>query len=107
MQEITLMPGRMHGLARQQTLRGWLAILLLGAGGRLISWAWQVAPAPRRDEPATGLEFHGDADGAAGSTSTANCRAPSRVCNGCDAGLARGRRGRGGDQARGRRADIR
>lgn len=64
MQEITLMPGRMHGLARQQTLRGWLAILLLGAGGRLISWAWQVAPTPRRDEPATGLEFHGDADGA-------------------------------------------
>lgn len=63
MQEITLMPGRMHGLAAQHSLRGWLAILLLGAGGRLISWAWRVAPAPRRDEPAPGLEFHADADG--------------------------------------------
>ena len=41
------MPGRMHGLARQQSLRGWLAILLLSAGGRLISWAWRVAPMRR------------------------------------------------------------
>ncbi|WP_343632955.1 hypothetical protein [Roseateles sp.] len=58
MQEITLMPGRMHGLARQQSLRGWLAILLLGAGGRLISWAWRVAPAaPRAAERAPTLEF--------------------------------------------------
>lgn len=63
MQEITLMPGRMHGLARQQSLRGWLAIVLLSAGGRLISWAWRVAPAARHVEPATGLEFHADADG--------------------------------------------
>ena len=63
MQEITLMPGRMHGLARQQSLRGWLAIVLLSAGGRLISWAWRVAPAARSDEPAAGLEFHADADG--------------------------------------------
>ena len=63
MQEITLMPGRMHGLARQQSLRGWLAILLLSAGGRLISWAWHVAPTARRETPAEGLEFHADADG--------------------------------------------
>ncbi|MBO9685756.1 hypothetical protein [Roseateles chitosanitabidus] len=63
MQEISLMPGRMHGLARQQSLRAWLAILLLGAGGRLISWAWRVAPAaPRRAEPAPSLEFSADAD---------------------------------------------
>lgn len=64
MQEITLMPGRMHGLARQQSLRGWLAILLLGAGGRLISWAWRVAPAaPRRAAPAPTLEFSTGAEG--------------------------------------------
>ncbi len=63
MQEFTLMPGRMHGLARQQSLRGWLAILLLSAGGRLISWAWRVAPTARRDEPAAAMEFHADADG--------------------------------------------
>ncbi len=64
MQEITLMPGRMHGLVRQQSLRGWLAILLLSAGGRLISWAWRVAPAAHGEAPAAGLEFHADADGA-------------------------------------------
>ena len=63
MQEITLMPGRMHGLARQQSLRAWLAILLLSAGGRLISWAWRVAPAARGDEPVRATEFQSDADG--------------------------------------------
>ncbi len=63
MQEFTLMPGRMHGLARQQSLRAWLAILLLSAGGRLISWAWRVAPVAGRDDPPVRLEFQADADG--------------------------------------------
>ncbi|KAI1693100.1 hypothetical protein Ddc_23148 [Ditylenchus destructor] len=45
-------------LARPASLRGWLAILLLGAGGRLIKLAWRVAPAaPRAAERAPTLEF--------------------------------------------------
>lgn len=63
MQDITLMPGRLHGLVGPHSLRGWLAILLLGIGGRLISWAWQVAPAARRETPPADLEFQADTGG--------------------------------------------
>ncbi|OWQ86796.1 hypothetical protein CDN99_18940 [Roseateles aquatilis] len=66
MQEIILMPGRMHGLARQQSLRGWLAIMLLGAGGRLISWAWRVAPAARQGSDSHEFEFSPAADAEGG-----------------------------------------
>lgn len=66
MQEITMMPGRMHGLAHVHSWRGWLALSLLSVGGRLISWAWQVAPDERPKATRAELEFRCDANAAGG-----------------------------------------
>lgn len=69
MQDITWMPGRMHGLADEQGWRGWVALALLGLGGQLIHWAWRLAPVAEARKPGTApvaeqefcLEFFQDA----------------------------------------------
>lgn len=45
MQPITWMPDRGWGPAATRSWRGHLSALLLSTGGRLIRWAWHLAPA--------------------------------------------------------------
>ncbi|WAC74611.1 hypothetical protein OU995_07870 [Roseateles sp. SL47] len=69
MPSITWMPDPEWRLASPRGWRERLSKVLLTAGGRLIRWAWHLAPASHREPPDSALEYcpiegHSGRDGA-------------------------------------------